>query len=152
VHAAHRVIMNTEVAAVHEETFRTRMMDYRPGLRGMIATGLLIPASTHIKAQRIRGQFIHEIAAAIEGVDCFLTPSTTMPAPKGLGSTGDPAFNSPWSFCGFPSITVPSGLTRDGLPLGVQLVGRPFGEEALLKAALWCEKIVGFEHEPHNPR
>jgi aspartyl-tRNA(Asn)/glutamyl-tRNA(Gln) amidotransferase subunit A len=145
---AHRTIMNVEAAAYHEDTFRSRMMDYRPNLRGMIASGLLVSASTYLKAQRIRSRFIQEIASVIEGFDGLLTPSTTTPAPEGLSSTGDPAFNSPWSFCGFPSITVPSGLTKDGLPLGIQLVGRPFEEERLLKVAKWCEKMLGFAYEP----
>ena len=148
VNAAHRTIMITEAAAYHEATFRSRMMDYRPNLRGMIATGLLVPASTYLKAQRIRSQFIREITSVLEGFDCLLTPATTTPAPEGLSSTGDPAFNSPWSFCGFPSITVPSGLTKHGLPLGIQLVARPFEEERLLRAANWCERALGFAHEP----
>ncbi|MFQ6075074.1 MAG: amidase [Candidatus Bathyarchaeia archaeon] len=151
VHAAHRILMMTEAAAFHEETFRTRMREYRPNLRGTIAAGLLVPASTYLKAQRIRGQFIREMAAVLGRFDCLLTPAATTPAPRGLESTGDPAFNSPWSFCGFPSITVPSGLTRDGLPLGIQLVGRPFDEERVLRVARWCEKMIGFGHEPHDP-
>jgi aspartyl-tRNA(Asn)/glutamyl-tRNA(Gln) amidotransferase subunit A len=149
---AHRTIMITEAAAYHEATFHSRMMDYRPNLRGMIATGLLVPASTYLKAQRIRSRFIREITPVLQGFDCLLTPATTTPAPEGLSSTGDPAFNSPWSFCGLPSITVPSGLTKDGLPLGIQLVGRPFDEECMLRVACWCERIIGFGHEPHDPK
>lgn len=152
VHAAHRTVMITEAAAYHEETFRSRMKDYRPNLRGMIATGLLVPASTYLKAQRIRSQFIREIRSLLEGFDCLLTPATTTPAPKGMSSTGDPAFNSPWSFCGFPAITIPSGLTKDGLPLGIQLVGHPFDEERLLSVACWCERVLGFGHDPRDPK
>lgn len=150
--SARRIIMETEAAAYHEETFRTHMMDYRPFLRGSIASGLLIPAVSYLKAQRIRGQFIREISVSLEGFDCFLTPATTTPPPKGLESTGDPAFNWPWSFCGFPSITIPSGVTDNSLPLGIQLVGRPFDEERVLNAASWCEKVIGFGPEPHDPK
>lgn len=151
VHAAHRIIMMTEAAAFHEEAFQIRMGDYRPNLWGLVATGLLVPASTYLKAQRIRGLFIRETAAAMEGFDCLMTPAATVPAPKGLESTGDPAFNSPWSLCGLPSITVPSGLTGDGLPLGIQLVGRPFDEGRVLRVARWCERTIGFGYEPHDP-
>jgi aspartyl-tRNA(Asn)/glutamyl-tRNA(Gln) amidotransferase subunit A len=150
--SARRIVMETEIAAYHEETFRTRMMDYRPFLRRSIASGLLIPAVSYLKAQRIRSQFIREISASLKEFDCFLTPATTTPAPKGLESTGDPAFNWPWSFCGFPSITVPSAVTDNDLPLGIQLVGRPFDEERVLSIASWCEKVIGFGHEPHNPK
>jgi aspartyl-tRNA(Asn)/glutamyl-tRNA(Gln) amidotransferase subunit A len=151
VHAAHNVLMMAEAAAVHKKTFQTRMRDYRPNLRGMIATGLFVPASTYLKAQQIRSQFIREITEILSGFDGFITPATTTPAPKGLTSTGDPAFNAPWSFCGLPAITVPSGVTEEGLPLGIQLVGHPFAEEELLRVAYWCERIIGFSHQPHNP-
>lgn len=149
--AAQRLLMWSEMAAVHEETFRRRMTDYRPSLRSAVAAGLLVPASAYLKAQRIRARFTTEMAYALTGFDCFMTPATTTSAPKGLESTGDPAFNGPWSFCGFPSMTVPSGVTDNGLPLGIQLVGRPFEEELLLKAASWCEKAIRFQHEPHEP-
>jgi aspartyl-tRNA(Asn)/glutamyl-tRNA(Gln) amidotransferase subunit A len=150
VHAAHRILMITEAAAVHKEAFQTRMMEYRPNLRRMLASGLLVSASTYLKAQQIRSNFIREVAEAFDGFDCLLTPATPTPAPKGLTSTGDPAFNSPWSFCGFPSLTVPSGLSSDGLPVGIQLVGRPFDEERLLSAARWCERVIGFGDAPHD--
>jgi aspartyl-tRNA(Asn)/glutamyl-tRNA(Gln) amidotransferase subunit A len=151
VHAAHSVLMMAEAAAVHKKTFQTRMRDYSPNLRGMIATGLFVPASTYLKAQQIRNQFIRDITAVLQGFDGFITPATPTQAPKGLSSTGDPAFNAPWSFCGFPAITVPSGMTEEGLPLGIQLVGHPFTEEGLLRIAYWCEQIIGFSHQPHNP-
>jgi amidase len=83
--------------------------------------------------------------------DCLLTPSAVTPALKGLESTGDAAFNAPWSFCGFPAITVPSGFTGNGLPLGVQLTGLPYGEEDLLSAAGWCERILDFPKGSRTP-
>lgn len=150
-HAAQRVVMIAEAAAYHEETFRTQMMDYRPKMRGMIASGLLIPTSVYLKAQRIRTQFIREVYETLPKFSCLLMPSTPSQAPKGLESTGDPNFNTPWSFCGFPAITIRSGLSRDRMPLGIQLVGRPFDEETLLKAAQWCEVTLGLGHAPHDP-
>jgi aspartyl-tRNA(Asn)/glutamyl-tRNA(Gln) amidotransferase subunit A len=151
VHAAHGVLMMAEAAAVHKKTFQIRMRDYRPKLRGMIASGLFVPASTYLKAQQIRSQFIREITVALNGFDGFITPATPTPAPKGLTSTGDPALNVPWSFCGLPAISVPSGVSQAGLPLGIQLVGHPFAEEKLLSVARWCEQIIGFGYQPHDP-
>jgi aspartyl-tRNA(Asn)/glutamyl-tRNA(Gln) amidotransferase subunit A len=150
VHAAHSIIMTTEAATIHEATFRTRRRDYRIGMRSMITAGLLVPAHIYLKAQRIRSKFTREMMRSLNQLDCFLTPAATMPAPKGLESTGDPAFNSPWSFCGVPSITIPSGITTDGLPMGIQLVGRPFDEQDLLNVARWCERVISFEYEPHS--
>ncbi len=87
----------------------------------------------------------------ITEADYLLTPSSVTPALRGLESTGDPAFNAPWSFCGFPTITVPCGLTGDGLPLGLQLTGLPYGEEGLLSVAGWCERFLYFPKGPRNP-
>jgi aspartyl-tRNA(Asn)/glutamyl-tRNA(Gln) amidotransferase subunit A len=151
VHPAHRVIFSAEASSVHEERFKTRMLDFKAKMRGMIAAGLLIPASTYLKAKRIQERFIFEAKSMLRGLDAIITPSTVTPALKGLESTGDPAFNAPWSFCGFPSITIPSGLTNAGLPLGFQIVCAPFKEKKLLSIASWCENIFGFPKIPRNP-
>lgn len=148
VHAAHRVIMTSEVATVHKITFQTRMNEYRPNLRSMIASGLCIDATTYLDAQRIRSHFIKDALSLFEHCDCLVMPSTPSAAPKGLASTGDPAFNSPWSFCGFPVLTLPSGLTMAGLPLGMQLVAKPFREDRLLQTGAWCEEVINFDHRP----
>lgn len=148
VHAAHRIIMLSEVATIHKTTFQTRMHEYRPNLRAMIASGLLIEASTYLDAQRIRSHFIKDAEALFDCCDCLIMPSTPSAAPKGLTSTGDPAFNSPWSFCGFPALTLPSGVTDTSLPLGLQLVARPFCEDVLLQTGAWCEQAINFVQHP----
>jgi Asp-tRNA(Asn)/Glu-tRNA(Gln) amidotransferase A subunit family amidase len=143
VHSAHRLVMSSEAASVHQDHSRSRLGDYRRNLRGLVASGLLIPASAYLRAQRIRWLFIEEVRRTMKGLDCLITPSAPTPALLGLESTGDAAFNSPWSLAGFPSITVPSTLTKDGLPLGVQLIDGSYQEEALLRTALWCEEALG---------
>lgn len=151
VHAAHGLILASEAASVHEENFRARRADYRIGLRGTIASGLMVPASAYLRAQRIRNRFIREAEATLKGVDCLITPPAPTPALRGLESTGDPSFNAPWSFAGLPSMTIPSGLTEDGLPLGVQLIGGAYEEGHLLGVAWWCEGVLGFEGTPRDP-
>ncbi|UCH57668.1 MAG: amidase [Candidatus Bathyarchaeota archaeon] len=151
VHAAYSLIFASEAASVHEEEFRRRRSEYRLKMRSQIAAGLLVPASAYLRAKRIRGRFIMEVEALLRGVDCVLTPSSVTPALRGLESTGDPAFNSPWSFCGFPVISLPCGLTKDELPLGIQFTGRPFREGELLAAAGWCEGVLKFPNTPRDP-
>jgi Asp-tRNA(Asn)/Glu-tRNA(Gln) amidotransferase A subunit family amidase len=80
--------------------------------------------------------------------DALLTPTVAAPAPKGLGSTGDPYFCAPWSFAGLPAIALPSGVDAGGLPLSIQLVGAAFAEARLLGAAAWCERVIGFAAAP----
>ena len=148
VHSAHRVIMFAEAATVHEAKFRETPTLYRPNMQGEVYSGLLIPSSTYLHAQRIRGRFREEMTASMGGLDALLTPTAPTTALKGLASTGDAAFNAPWSFAGFPTVTIPSGLAGDGLPLGVQLIAKPYEEAKLLDVAAWCESALPFDAEP----
>jgi aspartyl-tRNA(Asn)/glutamyl-tRNA(Gln) amidotransferase subunit A len=86
----------------------------------------------------------------LDGVDALLTPATTDSAPD-AASTGDPAFNSPWSYTGLPTVSFPAAWGPGRLPLAVQLVGRPWGEGDLFAAAAWCEEAVGLNpgEPPH---
>jgi aspartyl-tRNA(Asn)/glutamyl-tRNA(Gln) amidotransferase subunit A len=151
VHDAHRLIMASEAASVHEENFRKRARDYRLNIRGLVASGLMIPAHAYLRAQRIRARFSEEALHATDEVDCLMTPSAPTPALHGLSSTGNSAFNVPWSLCGFPVMTLPSGVTHDNLPLGIQIIGRPYEEHRLLSIALWCERALDFPKEPADP-
>ena len=72
----------------------------------------------------------------------LLTPSTPTPALADVTNTGNPAFQGPWTSCGIPAITIPSGLSSDGMPLGIQLAAGHYREARLLEAAGWCEKVL----------
>lgn len=147
-YAAHRIVMNVECAAFHEEFFKERADDYGPRIRGAIQWGMLIPAVRYLQAQRMRRSFREEMAAMASRVDALLTPTALGPAPKDLNTTGDPVFQSPWTSAGLPTVTIPSGLSQSGLPLGIQLEGTPFGEPRLLAVARWCEAALGVELVP----
>lgn len=71
--------------------------------------------------------------------DAILLPAATGPAPKGLSSTGDPVFNLLWTYAGVPAVALPL-LEVDGLPVGVQLVGRRGGDARLLQIARWLDR------------
>ena len=73
--------------------------------------------------------------------DVILTPSAPGAAPAGLSATGDPMFNRLWTLMGAPCVNVP-GLSADGLPLGVQIVGRFGRDRAALEAALFVEQAI----------
>ena len=146
--AAHRIVMTVELATVHEADFGTRPDDFGPGVRAFIEAGVLTPAVDYVQAQRVRRRFRRDVEAAMEGVDVLLTPSTPTPAPKDLSSTGDPMFQTPWTTAGVPAITLPSGLSESGLPLGVQLSSAPFAEETLLTSARWCEEVLDVRLTP----
>jgi aspartyl-tRNA(Asn)/glutamyl-tRNA(Gln) amidotransferase subunit A len=147
----HRVIMAVETAAAHEDIFKTRRDEYREYMQGFISSGLLVPATSYLRAQRLRGKIIGDMIKLISEFDCVVCPSSVDTAPEGLEWTGSPAFNSPWSLTGLPSITVPSGLAENKMPLGLQLIGTPYSEWSLLKVAGWCEKVLAFGSRPIDP-
>ena len=74
-------------------------------------------------------------------------PAAAGLAPKDLTTTGDTAFYSPWTTAGLPSITIPTGISRDGMPIGVQLIGRGHDDAGLLRAARWVEERVAYTPE-----
>ncbi len=148
LHRMHRTIMFAEAAACHAARFKTRRSDYSPGIRSLLEEGLALSAVDYADARRHQLTFRSEIQAASTGVDLLLTPATLTPAPGDLTTTGDPAFNSPWSYTGLPTIVLPVKCTPDGLPIGIQLIGRPFAEPDLLTAAAWCESHLGWDKVP----
>lgn len=147
----HRVIMAVETAAAHEDIFKEKRDKYRDYMRGFISSGLLVPATAYLRAQRLRGEIIRDMVKLIRGYDCVISPSSVDTAPEGLEWTGSPAFNAPWSLTGLPSITIPSGLAENKMPLGLQIIGTPFSEWNLFRIAGWCEERLGFSKRPINP-
>jgi aspartyl-tRNA(Asn)/glutamyl-tRNA(Gln) amidotransferase subunit A len=109
----------------------------------------------YIKAQRVRARIAEDFKKAYEQVDVILTPATPNAAFALGEKMDDPVtmylndvFTVPASLAGLPGISVPAGLNAEGLPLGLQLIGRAFDEETLLCAAQVLEKAAGFTAVP----
>ena len=147
-HSCQRIITQVEAAAFHEETFRRRPDDYGPKIRASIEMGMIIPGIRYVQAQRLRRQFRQDMVEMVGQVDVALTPAFPEPAPRDLSTTGDPVFQQPWTSSGLPTITLPSGLSESGLPLGIQLGGLHLEEGKLLSAAQWCESTLGISLSP----
>jgi Asp-tRNA(Asn)/Glu-tRNA(Gln) amidotransferase A subunit family amidase len=75
-------------------------------------------------------------------IDLWVCPSALGAAPKGLESTGDPVMNLPWTQAGLPAINLPAGKNKDGLPLGLQLVGNWYKDESMLYWAKDMENLL----------
>jgi len=148
LHDAGRSVVEAESAAFHAGRFPAHAELYREKFRGTLAAGVKTAAVDYVRALRQCRRFRREIEALMPEFDALLMPVAPAPAPRGLASTGDPAFCSPWSFAGVPAIALPSGLAADGLPLGIQLVGAPWREADLLRAARWVEARLDFRSEP----
>jgi aspartyl-tRNA(Asn)/glutamyl-tRNA(Gln) amidotransferase subunit A len=145
--AAGRIISLTESAEIHEKFLRTRLADYSPDVRAGFLVGQLVLGKHYMKAQRLRSLIRQEMAAVLRRVDALVTPTVPIAAPR-IGQTtveiGPERMETMWALSrltrpanltGFPAISVPCGFTQGGLPIGLQLTGRPFAEATLLQIA-----------------
>ncbi len=148
LHKINRVIMSVESAAYHREMFYQRKEQYRPRIRETIEMGLTIPATEYAKMLQLRLQQRAEVGSLLLQFDALLTPGAPGIAPRDLTTTGDPVMQRPWTTIGLPSVSLPTGLGQNGLPLAVQLVGASLAEERLLAVARWCERTLDVRLRP----
>ncbi len=140
-------IVATEALAYHAEWMRTRRADYQPDVRERLTMGALVSGVQYVRAQQVRQLVRREVDAALARRDVLLAPATPIPAPV-LGEKetelGDGKsdvrsalirFTRPFNLSGHPACSVSCGFTAAGLPIGMQLVGRPFDEATVLRAA-----------------
>ncbi|HUY32060.1 MAG TPA: amidase [Pirellulales bacterium] len=146
VHQHHRRIMAVEAAHVHRMIFPSRRAQFGPNIASLLDEGLATAAIDYAASLAHQQRFRREMLTALDGFDALVTPATADTAPD-TSTTGDPKFNSPWSHAGLPTVSFPCGLAG-GMPLALQLIGRPFGEGPLLRAAAWCEARLQFDACP----
>ncbi len=147
--ARHRTVMAVEAAQYHKVRLERHPEDYKPNIRQLLEEGLACSASDYAEAKTQQHKLQEVTQKWLADGTILLTPATTSPAPD-AATTGNPAFNSPWSYTGMPTLSLPTGQFVDGLPLAIQLVGGRQSEATLLAAAKWCEQALGIE--PKMPR
>lgn len=145
----HQIVMAVEAAKFHESRFRRHPDDYPPRITGLIQEGLQTSATEYVRCLHHKDQLTDALVEQLELSEAhiFLTPATLGPAPT-AETTGNPAFNSPWSYTGLPVVSFPIGWTDNGLPLSIQLTSDRFSEEDLFRWAMWCEWAIGFSRRP----
>jgi aspartyl-tRNA(Asn)/glutamyl-tRNA(Gln) amidotransferase subunit A len=126
-----------EAFAVHRRDLATRWSDYGRPTRIAIANGALIPAPDYVQAQRARRAGAEALRRLMtETCDVVVTPTAAQGAPDVEGVTLDEVvasvFTPVWNAVGFPSLSVPMGFTDQGLPLGLQVSGRPYADGLVL--------------------
>ena len=104
-------------------------------LLGLLAKGDAVTPAAHAAALALARAAAAALPAVMRDVDALLVPAVRGEAPEGLESTGDPLFCRAWTLLGLPAIAVPAGRGAHGLPVGVQLVGRPGADRALIALA-----------------
>ena len=144
VSAAALIVLAVEATSAHAPWLRTRAADYGPQVRNRLQNGLAYGAVEYLDALRWRGPALAAHLAAISDVDVVIAPASRSMAPTivetDLGGVPDAEqaiqaitrFMRPVNFLGLPALVVPAGQSRSGLPIGMQLIGRPFGDETLI--------------------
>jgi aspartyl-tRNA(Asn)/glutamyl-tRNA(Gln) amidotransferase subunit A len=154
--AACQLVLATEAAALHKRWMIERPQDYGPQVLMRLQNGLAIPGVSYLEAMRWRGPALAAYLAAVTGTDAVLAPVAPVPAPtiaeSDVGnSDGAEAviqrltrFTRPVNYLGLPSLSIPSGFTRGGLPVGMQLIGRSFDEAMLLRIGAAFQRVTDF--------
>jgi Asp-tRNA(Asn)/Glu-tRNA(Gln) amidotransferase A subunit family amidase len=136
----HRRIFEFEAARNYAFEYEVHGDQLSAALRdGLLTPGRALPLSAYIEAIETAEAFRRNLDDLFGEFDVLLAPSAIGEAPQGLGSTGDARFNAIWTLAWTPCVTLPAGTGPKGLPLGIQLIGPRFRDEALLAAAAWVE-------------
>jgi aspartyl-tRNA(Asn)/glutamyl-tRNA(Gln) amidotransferase subunit A len=140
---AHFLIRVTEAAAVHAVQHETLGEHYEPNLRANIEIGQVLPAWLSVHAARLRRRYRTRIEAMFAGLDGLIAPTASNLPPDRSTGVGDPSFQVLWSLFGLPNITLPTGLSQERLPHGMQIIAPFFEEARLFRMAAWAEQVFG---------
>jgi len=154
----------SDTASFHGDRIFERGGDYHPDIRRRIEVGRFIPASAYVTAQRMRTRYASALAAVFREYDLIATPTTVIPAPRigetvsevagkrvpntlGISITG--RMTQPFNVNGAPAVSVPAGFSQLGLPVGLQLAGKPWDDALVLRAAAAYQHAT--EWHTHRP-
>ena len=142
----HRVIMEVEMAHNLHRDYEEGGEQLSEVLRKLIERGREYKAVEHQRAIAAIPRINQAIDAVFDEYDAILTPAAPGPAPRGLKATGNPIFCTAWTYLGLPAVTVPLLALEEGLPMGVQLVGRRDNDARLLRTAAWLVNNLSKGH------
>jgi aspartyl-tRNA(Asn)/glutamyl-tRNA(Gln) amidotransferase subunit A len=148
---ANNLIMTAEASAYHHDDLRDRWQLYGRYTRTNLAKGVLFSGPDYVQAQRFRSYFKKAVAAAMRDVDVLITPTSPKPAEKiaefdhEKRLLGQISFMGMWNLTGLPALAVPCGFSSEGLPLSMQIVGKPFDEATVLRVGDAYQQIVDWQ-------
>jgi aspartyl-tRNA(Asn)/glutamyl-tRNA(Gln) amidotransferase subunit A len=123
----------------------------------MLEAGMLVSGASYVRSQRARAALLGEALAALDRCDVLVAPTAAIPAPRidvgsrALAPTGEVVdmvaavlrFTAPFNITGQPALAIPTGLASDGLPVSMQVIGKPFDEPMVLRVADAYERARG---------
>lgn len=154
-----QLVLAAEAAALHKRWMIERPQDYGAQVLMRLQNGLAIPAVTYLEAMRWRGPALAAYLAAVAGTDAMLVPVAPMPAATIAESDVGNSLNAeaviqritrftrPINYLGLPALSIPCGFTRNGLPVGLQLVGRSFDEAMLLRIGAAFQRATDYHQQ-----
>ena len=137
--AAHGLIMDYEAATFHRQRFEEDPAEFQPNITRQINRGLATSNTDYTAALQKMAGAKEAAAELFSSCDAWLAPATVGEAP-GLETTGNPVMNSPGSFLHLPAINLPVSVSKNGLPLGIQLIGNKNDDGELIAIATWAEQ------------
>mgnify|MGYP002397146769 FL=1 len=140
--------MLSEAFAYHEPNLRRIPQKFGIHNRLRFRVGGLFSSADYIQAQRLRNILKNEFADILRETDIIASPTMSTPAQRFdemdvLTTSKTPSFTSPYNMTGMPAISVPCGFTPKGLPVGLQIAGRPFDESTVIRTAYAYEQSSG---------
>ena len=154
--SASQLVLAAEAAAFHKRWMIERPQDYGAQVLMRLQNGLAIPAVSYLEAMRWRGPALAAYLAAVTGTDAVLAPVAPMPAAtiaeSDVGNSLDAEaviqritkFTRPINYLGLPSLSIPTGFTKNGLPVGMQLIGRAFDEAGLVRIGAAFQRATDY--------
>jgi aspartyl-tRNA(Asn)/glutamyl-tRNA(Gln) amidotransferase subunit A len=145
-----RVIVSCDAAALHQGRLNEHPNAFGSDVRGRLEGGTRFTGVEYALARRSQTELKHRLAAIFQEVDLLITPCTRMAAPR----LDDPKaldqaraslsyLTAPFNMAGLPSLALPCGFTDEGLPIGLQIIGRPWQESLVLQAGQAYEQAAG---------
>jgi aspartyl-tRNA(Asn)/glutamyl-tRNA(Gln) amidotransferase subunit A len=146
-----------EMFEYHREMARRAPEKYREGTRIRLYMGALVSAQDFLRAQRLRRRLRHEVDTLLARCDALVFPGQAGPAMRfeEISSLEVMApssrYTSPWNLLGLPAVSVPSGFTRAGLPVSIQIVGRAGEDATVLRIARAYERVTEWHRRRPDP-
>ncbi|MCA9927731.1 MAG: amidase [Anaerolineales bacterium] len=141
IYERHNLIVAAEAARFHQPWYAQYGRLYHAKTTELIKRGQMVSDQQLQKARAGRSKLRDELSQLMNknSIDIMLSPPAQGPAPLGLSGTGNPVMNLPWTHSGLPTLSLPAGFNEAGLPLGLQLTGRWYEDEAMLG---WADEIA----------
>jgi aspartyl-tRNA(Asn)/glutamyl-tRNA(Gln) amidotransferase subunit A len=143
------VTMTAEAFAIHRDWLSEKPNCYGAHAAKILMSGAFISSEEYLRAQNIRRRLTHEIEDALQRYDALLMAVSALPPcriddPDALQQLAAASVRMPANVTGHPAVAIPAGLSGDGLPVGIQLIGRKHDERRLLRIAATMEQTLGF--------